>query len=337
MVEIPAYAPDGREGHLFLTLQKRGCNTNYAVTEVARALGIGRGEIGVAGLKDRDADTIQWISVPASAAGALANFAHPDIRLGDPQPHGQKLRRGHLRGNAFEIVIRDLAVTPDEAMPRAEAKLAAIASAGGLDNVFGVQRFGHAGANIERGLEALLSSRSARGPRRERGRGRGDLIVSAGQSALFNLYLAVRGQRGLGSTVLVGDVLKKTDTGGLFNCEDADADQARLDAGALVITGPMFGSKMRAPGPDTPSAALEREILDRVHIPPEALKALGRRAPGTRRPLKVRVDAAKVRAISSDGEHSAGSGLSAGVCLSFELPAGAYATTLLRELMGGDP
>jgi tRNA pseudouridine13 synthase len=298
------------------------------VREVASALGIRRDEIGVAGLKDRDAVTLQWISLPAAAGSALAGFAHPEIQLGPPRPHGQKLRRGHLRGNRFEIVVRDLDVEPAEAVERVEAKLAVIEAEGGLDNYFGEQRFGREGANVERGLAALRS------PRRGRGRGRGDLILSAGQSVLFNLYVVVRRERSLGRTVLLGDVLKKTQTGGMFVCDDPETDQSRLDAGEIVITGPIFGSKMKSPPEGSPSAELEASILERVGIPPEALKALGRKAPGTRRALTVKIEQARVRAVEAVKDEDGGSGLSAGLCLSFTLPAGAYATDLLRELTG---
>ena len=263
--------------------------------------------------------------MPVDAAARLDAFEHPDIELGPARPHGNKLRRGHLRGNRFEIVVRDLAVDTREALEMARAKLEAI-DARGLLNHYGEQRFGHQGANVERGLRALM---------RPRKRGRGDLIVSAGQSALFNLYLALRRERGLEREVLAGDVLKKRETGGLFTCEDPATDQARLDAGELVVTGPMFGSKMMSPPADSPAGELESSVLSRAGLDRSALKALGRKVPGARRPLFIRVDhpgAGPAEPITAQGVKST---LSAGVCLRFELPAGAYATNLLREIMGG--
>lgn len=162
--ELPAYDADGREGHLLLTLKKRLLTTDEAIAAVAEACGIDRREIGVAGLKDRDAVTEQRISVPAEAAAALARFRHPQIELGEPAPHSHKLRRGHLHGNAFEVTIRDLAVPLAVAEARASAKLDALAALGGLDNLYGIQRFGHDGRNILQGLERLAGR--ARGRRR---------------------------------------------------------------------------------------------------------------------------------------------------------------------------
>lgn len=318
--ELPAYAPDGREGaHLLLTLTKRGVGSEDAVAELARQTGIPRPEIGLAGLKDKDAVTTQWISVPFAARHALEQFSHPAITLGAATPHGNKLRRGHLHGNRFVLVVRELAVDGNEAAARVAAKHARLLELGGLDNLYGSQRLGDDGGNLRRGLEAL-----AAGVRR----GRADFLLSAGQSALFNLYLLERRARGLLRTVLAGDILKKTATGGLFECREPEVDQARLDAGELGITGPMYGSKMRAPGPDTAAGALEQEVLAQAGISPEMLRAFGSKLEGTRRPLQLPLPTLAVEPAP------ARDALPPGLRLGFSLPAGSYATVLLRELQG---
>ena len=318
--EIPAYGPDGRVGaHLLLTMHKRGFGSEDAIVEICRQTGIPRPEIGLAGLKDKDAVTEQWISVPFAAGPRLAEFSHPAITLGPVHPHGNKLRRGHLHGNHFDIVVRELAVSGEEAVQRLVAKRSRLAELGGLANLYGNQRLGDSGSNLRRGLEAL-----AAGARR----GRADFLLSAGQSALFNLYLLERRSRGLMRTVLAGDILKKTATGGLFECREPETDQARLDSGELGITGPMFGSKMRAPSPDTAADALERDILELAGISSTALKAFGNKVEGTRRPLQlplVDLELALVPATET---------LPPGLSLQFSLPAGSYATVLLQELQG---
>lgn len=326
MTEIPAYPADGGEGHLLLTLTKRETDTEYAVREVAKQLGIARAEIGVAGLKDRHALTTQWISIPRSCGERLSAFEHPNIELGAPQPHQKKLRRGHLRGNRFEIVLRDLAVESVVALARVQAKLDVLAREG-LNNYYGPQRFGIAGRNVTKGLRALKTGKFRRG----------DIVVSAGQSALFNLYVVERIRRGQRYTVLAGDILQKRTTGGLFCCDDPKLDQTRLDAGELVITGPMVGSKMRAPPAGSAAAALEASIIERAGLSPSALIALGRRVPGTRRRLDIEVQSPEVRRASSVQGAEVQSTAAAGVCLMFTLPAGAYATNLLREVMGPLP
>ncbi len=319
--EVPAYAPDGRpDAHLLLTLTKQELSSEEAVRALAEHLGIDRRELGIAGRKDRMARTTQWVSVPASAGTALASFDHPSITLSPATGHGNKLRTGHLRGNRFDLVIRQLRVEPAEAAARAEATLGALMADGGLANLYGPQRFGLDGVQLERGLEAIARGRSGR---------RGNMVVAAGQAGLFNLYAQLRRERGQWRTVLAGDLLHKT-TGGMFECEEPAVDQARLDAGELEITGPIYGSRMRAPSADTPSAQLEAEVLALAGIEADALTRLGRKASGTRRTLTVRPEDVQLELAPEAPEDEIGPGLR----LHFTLPAGSYATQLCREVQG---
>jgi tRNA pseudouridine13 synthase len=319
--EIPAYESDGRPGHLLLELRKRLMTTEEAIRELAHQLKVPRAEIGLAGLKDRDAVTRQRVSVPDRARPALARFAHPAIELGPAEPHSHKLRRGHLRGNRFVLILRELPVGLELAEQQARAKLERLTTRG-LRNYYGGQRFGKDGRNVSPGLAAL----AGKGPRR----GKADLVVSAGQSALFNLYLAERARRGLLDHVLVGDILQKRETGGMFESGDAAADQARLDAGELVVTGPMFGSKTRSPSPETPAEALEHEILALARLTPAKLARLGRKVPGARRQLRIWPEQVRLALAPECPELD----LSPGLELGFILPPGSYATVLIRELCG---
>ena len=310
--ELPAYPTDGGEGHVFVLLRKRGMSTHDAVAAVGKACGVAPRDIGTAGRKDRDAVTEQWMSLPAAAREAVGRFSHEQIELGLPQPHSHKLRMGHLKGNAFELMIRELDVDVDEAQRRVEAKLQRLTELGGVPNLFGPQRFGRGGTSLDRGLEAV---------RRGRGGARGNMIVAAGQAGLFNLYALLRRDRW--RTVLLGDVLKKSDTGGLFTCADPAADQPRLDRGEVLITGPIFGSRTRRAERDTPAAALEAETLAVAGVEESALVALGKRAQGTRRALTMPAGDVLVSA-APDGA----------LRVSFTLRSGGYATTLCGELMG---
>jgi len=313
--ELPAYGPDGGAGHRLLVLEKRGLSTEDAIAALASAIGIDAREIGFAGRKDRDGVSRQWISVPAHAADRLAGFTHDAIALGPPQPHSHKLRIGHLHGNRFDIVVRDLDVDPENALARASAKLDRIASVGGVPNCFGPQRFGHDGGGLARGLAAL---------QRGKGGARANMTVAAGQAALFNLWVELRIERELLTRVLRGDVLAKTATGGLFTSTDPDIDGARLAAGEVAITGPIFGSRTMQPPPDTPAAALDADVLALAGVAPASLHALGRAAVGTRRRMLVAPKDVTI-AIARDD-------LSPGVRLCFTLPAGSFATQLCREL-----
>lgn len=334
--EIPAYAPAGptaegadRTTHLFVTLTKRGRSTHDAIAIVADHLGIAPREIGSAGRKDRDAVTMQWISVPSAVGHLLSSFRHDDIELGTPTAHNHKLRMGHLRGNRFRIVIRSLEVDPHEAVTRIEAKLAAIEHQGGLLNLYGPQRFGREGQSLDRGLEALRRGRAGK---------RGNMTVAAGQAGLFNAWVAVRRREGALRRVLLGDILEKVTTGGLFACTEPAEDQGRLEAGEVEITGPIFGSRMRAATDGSPAAALEQATLDLLDVSRSALEALGRRAAGTRRSLRIQPTECAVETTRPAGAvEPPGPAAQPGVRLIFVLPAGSYATQLCHEIQGGDP
>lgn len=311
VVELPAYPTDGGEGHLFLEMSKRGWNTDAALQEVARYLGIPRGELGSAGMKDRHALTRQWISLPSSCQERLAGFEHPEIRLGQPLPHSHKLRRGHLRGNQFRLKLRNLDRPATEALGMVRATVAELERTGGMGHVFGPQRFGLGGHNVGTGLR-LLDRPSRIRP--------GDLALSALQSALFNLVWLLRLERGLLDQVLEGDILRKTETGGLFASSDPLVDQARMAAGEVRITGPIFGADRLVPPPGSPAAQLEEEALAAFGTSREQWKRLGKKAPGTRRAL--RTQPTEVDVAVEDGD----------LVLAFTLEAGAFATRFLDEL-----
>jgi tRNA pseudouridine13 synthase len=46
-------------------MEKRGLTTLEAVARMARALGVQARDVGYAGMKDRNATTRQWLSLPA--------------------------------------------------------------------------------------------------------------------------------------------------------------------------------------------------------------------------------------------------------------------------------
>ncbi len=106
--EVPLYDASGEGGHLLLHVEKRGMTTHEAVQQLARALRVPDRDVGYAGIKDARAVTTQWISVPAACESRLADFAHPWLKVRAMQRHSSKLRAGELAGNRFIIVLRDV-------------------------------------------------------------------------------------------------------------------------------------------------------------------------------------------------------------------------------------
>ncbi|RMG93810.1 MAG: tRNA pseudouridine(13) synthase TruD [Deltaproteobacteria bacterium] len=320
--EIPAYeadgAPDG--AHVLFWIEKRGRTTDDAVREIARVCGIPVGAVGVAGKKDRHAVTRQQLSVPREAAAALARLDAPDLGVvSTPRPHRNKLRIGHLRGNRFTVTVRDVHLPADEVERRLERKRDDLRDRGGLENRYGAQRFGKDASNAAKGLARLREGRLRKG----------DIVVSAGQSVLFNHYLLGRRLDGTLRRAESGDIVQKTDTGGMFVCEDPGEVTPRLERGDAVLTGPMFGSRMRAPPAGTPAAEREARTLAWGSIPPERIAGLGRAVPGTRRRLLV-APGELAWSVGTEQDRSV-------VRITFVLPAGSYATVLLDELMHPPP
>lgn len=310
--EIPAYLPSGQGEHAYLWIEKQNLTTLDAVHRLARVLGVSDRDVGYAGMKDRHATTRQWLSV-LGVDPALAQTAAIDgIRVLSATRHKNKLRTGHLQGNRFEVVLTDLA---DGEATTIEGKLRDFA-ARGIANRFGHQRFGVAGDNVSVGLEVL------RGTRREPDSRRRKLLLSAVQSAVFNRVLELRAENDGLLAVREGDILEKVASGGQFPCTDPAVDQARVDAGEVVPTAPMPGSRVREPAPGTAARVLEDRALESLGIGPEELAQVGRSLPGTRRPVVVTITLGEPATVVEAG----------GLRLHFSLPAGSYATVLLDAL-----
>jgi tRNA pseudouridine13 synthase len=316
--EIPAYQPCGEGEHLFLLVEKRDVSAEDLVAQLARSLGIGREDVGVAGLKDRRAVTRQFISVPTACESRLTSLDVPGVRILQMARHRNKLRTGHLTGNRFDVLVRD--VSPD-AGAHAEA-IAPVIRDRGFPNYYGEQRFGVGGATAQFGLDLLAGRKTPRDiePRRRKFLLR--LSLSAAQSAVFNAVLSERLADGLLGVVLAGDVMQVVTSGGCFLAQDVPIEQQRYNQRETVLTGPLFGPRMKDP---TGAPALrEQRVLDRFGITPQRVAAFPRLLIGARRPLVIRVDDLQIAADP------------AGLRFRFTLPSGVYATTLLREFMKHD-
>jgi tRNA pseudouridine13 synthase len=315
--EIPAYPASGAGEHVFVGIRKRELATPDAARRLARALSVSPNEVSWAGLKDRVAVATQTLSVRlplgVDAAAALASFADPALEILSVARHGNKLKPGHLHGNRFTILLRELGDASD-----AVAKGLAEMARTGAPNAFGFQRFGRDQRNVERALDML--SGKMRPPRDKR---QARLLFSALQSALFNEVLEARLKDGSWCTVLPGDLAKKEDTGGLFlvpleGDELADA-VLRAGEGLIAATGPLFGAKMR--WPEGASKELEAAVLARSGLTDEALEQARSWGEGTRRPLRIPVEALSTERTSD------------GLLVRFTLPKGAYATTVLGRVV----
>ena len=313
--EVPAYPPAGEGAHVFAWIEKRGLTTIQAMRALAGALGLDDRDVGAAGMKDRHALTRQLLSFPPPASPEALLAARVDgVAVLSAVRHPHKLRTGHLRGNRFRLAVRGIALPADAAAERADRILAALAEAPGSPNWYGEQRFGRGGDNARAGRALLAAGRRG-------GRGReARLLISSYQSALFNRYLERRIADGDYRRVIGGDILVVA-SGGMFATSEPEVDQERLARGEVIPTGPMFGHSMRAPAAESEAGSREAAILLEEGITSADFKPLGRLAPGTRRAIAIAIAGASVAPLAADA-----------IQVAFELPAGAYATAVMREI-----
>jgi tRNA pseudouridine13 synthase len=312
--EMPAYDPCGQGEHLFLWIEKRGMGAEYFARQVAKRLGILPGDVGTAGMKDRQAVTRQWVSVPISAEGRLPELEGDGIRVLKVSRHTNKLRPGHLHGNRFQILVRNILIDSRSSLEPILDRI----RAQGLPNFYGAQRFGRDGETLALGLAMLRGERLPKRPNPFLRK----LALSAAQSWLFNDYLARRMNDCLLRKVLPGDVLAKWPAGGMFVAEDVGKEQVRFDARELVSAGPIFGRKTFAA--TGLAAEREAEILCNAGLSAESFSGFGKLVQGTRRHNLVYIDDLAATQESD------------GIRLTFSLSAGSYATVLLREVMKTD-
>lgn len=315
VIEELGWQPDGSGEHVFLYVRKSGQNTDWVARRLAEVCEVRADAVSYAGLKDRHAVTEQWFSVqmPGREAPMPCGFTGSrgidGVEVLAVTRNSRKLRRGALAGNRFRIVVRELDGPPAAVLDR----LPAIA-ARGVPNWFGEQRFGRDGGNLERARRLLA------GTLRERDRHKRGLYLSAARSHLFNRYLAARIIDGSWDQALPGEVLMLDGSHSVFACPQPDATiLERLARHDLHPSGPLWGAgeslaTAAALAGETALAAAEPQLC--AGLAAEGLKQ-------ERRALRLVPAQLHGEAIGGDA-----------VRLDFRLAAGAYATTVLHELVG---
>lgn len=125
-----------RDGDYFVhLLRKEKLDTQQALTRVARLAGVSREDLAFAGLKDRQGQTEQWISIK----GRRLDHAGKDLSVSFKGRTDCPISSQLSTGNRFEIVVRDLSQQDvDLILDNAE-----LVERDGLPNYFDDQRFGN--------------------------------------------------------------------------------------------------------------------------------------------------------------------------------------------------
>jgi tRNA pseudouridine13 synthase len=305
VLDIPL---SGEGEHLWLWVEKRNLNTEEAARRLAKAAGVPLRTVSYAGLKDRMALTRQWFSLH------LPGKADPDLRLAEDPTlailqavrHSRKLQRGAHAANGFILRLTD--VQADAAA--VDARLQQLKTQG-VPNYFGSQRFGHQGGNL---FDARQWAARQALPEQRNVRSR---LLSTARSYLFNQILAARVADGSWNQALLGDLLAFTDSRSFFVAHEAELSDPRLAILDLHPTGALWGEGESAIGGR--AADLEQRVLaGEADLGNWLIKAGLRQE---RRILRLPIGRLAWHYPEPDI-----------LQLEFVLPAGCFATVVVREL-----
>jgi tRNA pseudouridine13 synthase len=371
--EIPMYGPTGEGQHTLFEIEKTGISTLEAIRRLALTWQVSERLISSAGLKDADAVTRQNLSVEGVAPEVVRAVQRPELRVLWAERHRNRLKIGHLRGNRFRLRVRG---TVSDGLARAQAILAVLVRRGVPNwfgyqrfgarytshrlgrclvqgDVDGFMRLfvggeqagdgppqqqarhlydeGHLaeaaltwrpqGSPEFRALAMMAQGRSPAVALDQVPRSLKRLLVSAYQSELFNTILTQR--LPLMDRLRTGDLAMKHVNGAFFAVLEPETEQPRANALEISATGPLYGPKMRWPAGEPGEE--ERALLAQEQLTPEHWRmAAGLQVQGDRRALRVPLTEVEIQPEED------------GLTVSFALPAGAYATNVMAELIKAD-
>lgn len=349
--EALGFELDGEGEHLYLHIRKCGLNTSDVLEQLQREFQCGSVDIGVSGLKDKNAVTDQWFSVRSSkrvedtslkCASMVAPLAantsgnkNPldtsessvDINVAVPQGeyivleshrHSRKLRRGAHRHNRFIITLRHVAAPDLKMAQNAIDHRLKLISEHGFVNYFGPQRFGINQQNL------VKAERYFANPKRKISRVQRGLLISSARSLLFNQVCAERVKQSNWNVPLTGEPMLLDGSHSFFvNNSDSDGVDknntvARCLAHDVHPTGPLWGQG------DALSIGecrqFETNILQKYKVFTDGLEKAGLKQ--QRRALRAGVEQLKWHWQEPEV-----------LTINFNLLKGVYATSFLSEIM----
>ena len=300
------YSMAGDGEFVAVRVRKTDANTLFVGEKLAQFAGISARNMSYAGLKDRRAVTEQWFSLqmPGKTTLDFGDFQLEGIEILEVTRHNRKIRTGSLDGNYFDILLRN-AMETDDLKVRLENL-----SKFGFPNYFTEQRFGRDGHNLTQAL------RWAKGEIQVKDRKKRSFYLSAARSEVFNLVVSERLKQGVANRVLPNDIVQLSGSHSWFVAdekEDLNVLQLRLEQGDLQLTAPLIGETAQ------PACSLENDIVQQHQDIVNLMKQ--ERLKPARRPLLM-----KPKDFNWQFEET-------GLRLKFYLPAGSYATALVRELV----
>ena len=325
--EIPLYEFSEQGEHLIVKVRKKDMDTWQMISVIASHLGISKREIGYAGLKDKDSMSMQYISIFAKYESKLNSFSHNKIKILNTTKHNNKIKLGHLKGNHFKIRLKKvLGIDKD----KLDSSINWIKK-NGVPNYFGIQRFGNKKNNFLEGKDIIDGKVKMRNKKIK------DFLIKSYQSYLFNQWLSFRvdislllakfseeeSEKSLNLAsgilsntkkqkqffkLLKGDTMMHYPYGKIFNVENEIEESERFIEKDISPTGILYGKKeIKA---NNPSQIIENNFRYKIPLSEQIRYAW------------IFPKEIQHKYIMEKAHYE----------LSFFLPKGSYATTVLEVL-----
>jgi tRNA pseudouridine13 synthase len=306
--EIQQFKASGVGEHVWLHIKKTGENTDWVARELAKIANVPRRDVSYAGMKDRHAVTTQWFSVqmPGRDAPDWQKEVSDNVQVLAEKRHDRKLRRGALVGNQFKLTIRDFQGEQTELNDTIER-----IKSEGVPNYFGEQRFGYKASNISKAEQWFAEGY------RIKDRNKRSIYLSAARSWIFNHILSERIKERSWNQAIEGDVFMLNGTKSCFNETADEIIEQRVLQQDIHPTGALWGrGRLATQGK---IAELENEQGKQFSVLCDGLERQGLKQ--ERRALRLSVNDIGFQLQQSNILE-----------LTFSLPAGAYATSVLAEI-----
>ena len=264
VTEIPLYEFSGEGEHLVLKIRKKDLATWDAIEILAKYLNCSSREFGYAGLKDKNALTVQSISVHRKYEEALKSFQNENLKILETTYHNNKIKVGHLKGNKFFIRLKRVGAIEKRKIEEALGSIVTY----GIPNYFGFQRFGIVGDNYKQGKDIID------GILKEKRSNLKKMYINAYQSYLFNSWLSKRieisklieafepkeiyqrlnlpldvvkqmKKQKHPFKLMTGDLLSHYPFGKIFTIENLEEESAKFNERDRVPTGLLSGKRVK--------------------------------------------------------------------------------------------
>ncbi|GAB2990428.1 tRNA pseudouridine(13) synthase TruD [Psychrosphaera aestuarii] len=290
--------------NLYMLIEKRELNTQQVCQHLAKVLGKRLRDVGYAGLKDKQSVSQQWFSVQSNVTQELdlSGVDTDQVRIVKTKRHQKKLKVGALKGNHFSIRLRNVSNIEE-----LSNRLKTVAELG-VPNYFGLQRFGFKGNNLN------WANRWADGESIRDKKIKG-FALSAARSYVFNEVVSARIEKGIFSTPVDGDVFVLAGSNSYFTAVLDDSIDTRLAEKDIMLSAPMIGKGQSI------SIASAAEFEDPIVAKHKSWLSLLAEQGLEQQRRVIHLTPQNLICQAQDDD----------LVVKFELPSGAFATSVLRE------